>query len=345
MPLASPRGRSARRGKASRGAASLASTYFTSPEDYVYLPPLAHFREGPPVPNSRLLVSAYISAAVLAGCGAGTALSPSPFTANGLQAAHHSRTFGYTGTYQYFQVPSGVRHVTITAWGASGGSGGASRGAGGRGGLVKATIPVNAGESLTISVGGEGASYSGGGGGGFNGGAPSAGGGGGGGGSDVREGGLRFVARVVVAGGGGGGGQGGIGSFGLGGRGGAGGGDTGAKGRAGQGSDSSPGQGGRGGAQSAGGSGGSGGSGDCDGNPGQSGKRHAGGDGGSGGDMGSACSQGAGGVGGGGGGGYYGGGGGGQGALFAKDKKGGAGGGGGGSSYVESTGQTLENTR
>lgn len=294
----------------------------------------------------HFVVAAYLSAALLAGCGGSLPAQPSSIAGASFLAAHHSQTFRYTGKYnQYFNVPGGVRHLTITAWGASGGGNGTGA-SGGKGALVKATIPVNAGERLEIVVGGAGQLYSSGHDRGFNGGGDSLGAGGGGGGaSDVREGGLRFVARVLVAGGGGGGGEGGMTSIDLGGNGGAGGANIGAKGQTGSGAYGSPGAGGDGGTQKHGGSGGSGGPSGCNGNPGLPGRLHAGGAGGSGGGQG-GCAKGAHGVGGGGGGGYYGGGGGGQGGRSTGGAKGGAGGGGGGgSSYVESTGTIVQNVR
>jgi hypothetical protein len=154
-----------------------------------------------------------------------------------------SVTFNFTGTVQTFTVPAGVSQITVDAFGAQGGGGG------GLGGRATATFSVTPGETLQVTVGGQGLDIGfGTGSGGFNGGG-SGGGGfgqttapGGGGASDVRRGAAGFDARVVVAGGGGGRAEGG-----------AGGGTTGGAGNAGAA------QGGGGGTQSAGGAGGAGG--------------------------------------------------------------------------------------
>ena len=113
-----------------------------------------------------------------------------------------SRTFDHTGAGQVFTVPPGVTRITIAASGAAGGS---SIIAGGRGGLVTASLPVKAGETLSVFVGGAGPDRQGLGpplpSGGFNGGGGSAGSGAGGGGaSDVRRG----STKLIVSGGGGG---------------------------------------------------------------------------------------------------------------------------------------------
>jgi len=122
-------------------------------------------------------------------------------------------TFAFTGAPQTFVVPAGVSSVEVTALGAGGGTGHGDT-LGGRGGLTVARVPVTAGETLTVFVGGRGgddgppAPIPG----GFNGGGPSASGsngvegGGGGGASDVRTGAASLSDRIVVAGGGGGGG-------------------------------------------------------------------------------------------------------------------------------------------
>jgi Glycine rich protein len=100
----------------------------------------------------------------------------------------HRRTFTYTGSAQSFKVPAGVTSITVDAIGAAG-----AGVAGGLGGRVRTTIPVTAGQTLTIYVGGKGSTSSGGSRGGFNGGANGGSGlgsnasGGGGGASDVRR--------------------------------------------------------------------------------------------------------------------------------------------------------------
>lgn len=118
-----------------------------------------------------------------------------------------SATYSYTGGVQYFVVPFGVDTVQIEAWGAQGNSNAQSV-AGGLGGYATGLLPVNAGDTLWIYVGGGGNVSSSG---GYNGGGnagmvgdPSAFGGGGGGASDVRLNYTTLNDRVIVAGGGGG---------------------------------------------------------------------------------------------------------------------------------------------
>ena len=197
--------------------------------------------------------------------------APAPLAA---QSGANTQTFNFTGGAQGFTVPPGVALVQVDAMGASG-AGLFPANPSGNGGRVQATLPVTAGEVLTIMVGGIGFLT---GAGGFNGGgaAGSSGTYGGGGASDIRRG----STVVIVAGGGGGGGF-------FDGAGGAGGGLAAA---AGTGTF-----GGGGGTQAAGGAGGPAGSGGTAGSPGSAGTGGAGADRGSGG-----------------GGGYFGGGGGGS---------------------------------
>ena len=111
-------------------------------------------------------------------------------------ASGNSQVFTFTGASQTFVVPAGVTQITVDANGARGG-GFAFVAPGGR---VVATIPVTAGETLIVNVGGEGGVN---GQPGFNGGGQGGAGvngAGGGGASDVRRG----STRVVVAGAGGG---------------------------------------------------------------------------------------------------------------------------------------------
>lgn len=120
-------------------------------------------------------------------------------------AAQTTVTFNATGASQTFVVPVGVTSVQIDAAGAQGFSGGF-------GGRATGTLPVVAGETLQINVGGVGVRATDGvvSGGGFNGGGNGLSrnsfnnAGGGGGGSDVRQGGLALTDRKIVAGGGGG---------------------------------------------------------------------------------------------------------------------------------------------
>jgi len=248
-----------------------------------------------------------------------------------------------------FTVPLGVTTIHVVAVGGEGrgdgsgqpgGGGFDSRSPGGYGATVTADIPVTAGNTLYVEVGGNGDGGYGNGdqAGGSNGGAGGNGGrwggGGGGGASDVRTSsaasGLSPDPRLVVAGGGGGGGDGYFAlAGGIGGNAGGSGGGAGAGGPGG-GDPTVPTcgpcgcgySGGVGGAGGIGGPAGGGGSGKCSGGGGNSGSLGSGGTGG-------GADFDAGG-GGGGGGGYYGGGGGGGGGFYA-----GAGGGGGaGSSFV-----------
>jgi hypothetical protein len=293
-----------------------------------------------------LVVAIGVSATMLTGCG--TAQLPNA-ASHSQGVAVKSKTFSYTGVEQKFKVPHGVATVTVTADGAGTPSGQWSTGA--AGGRLHATIPVKAGETLAVFVGGAGAlgnagSEGSGGTGGFNGGAPggkgtysgsySDGGGGGGGASDVREGGDQLSNRVLVAAGAGGGGGGTY--YNAGGKGGAGGGKTGGAG------GYKPlfdpqGGGGKGGTQTTGGKGGSGGEGSSYKRV-LHGKRGELGTGGAGaGERGYSTGGGAGG-----GGGYYGGGGGGAGARWSSGPAGG-GGGGGGSSYVEPGATKVKNVR
>ena len=109
-----------------------------------------------------------------------------------------TETFEYTGSYQTWQVPSGITKISFKVYGASGGRGGA-------GGEVRGELN-NLPSTLYIYVGGqgtEGANAPG----GFNGGGATTGNrgneGSGGGASDIRFG-TNLSNRVIVAGGGGG---------------------------------------------------------------------------------------------------------------------------------------------
>ena len=264
---------------------------------------------------------------LLAGCS-GSQLPIGPPTAMSLSNVRGSLTFHYTGAKQKFKVPAGVNSVIISATGADGGGR-----FGGYPGRVRAKVPVTAGETLAIFVGGDAAR------GGFNGGGAGTAGSchhcngvGGGGASDVREHGDRLADRVVVAGGGGG--TGGYEwSYGRGsanGTGGVGGGQIAGQG----GQNSGGGGGGSGGTQQNGGAGGAGCAHRSDGT-GADGSRGVGGAGG--------FQSGTGG--GGGGGGHYGGGGGGSAEYGCTSGSGygyaNGGGGGGGSSYVEPSAKTI----
>lgn len=220
-------------------------------------------------------------------------------------------TFDHTGGTQTFAVPAGVYSLSLTASGAAGGGGGA----GGLGGAASGVLSVTPGDTLTVEVGGTGASPAG----GYNGGGAAASAGygwGGGGASDVRRGGASVAFRVLVGAGGGGAGQ-RCTSDGGGGGGGAGGAAIGANGNdAGLGGNAA---GGQGGTQDAGGGGGKGNL-------------------GSGASGGLGYGGGGGGCGGGGGGGYLGGGGGGCASSPVLQV---GSGGGGGSCYASMVGATL----
>jgi hypothetical protein len=236
--------------------------------------------------------------------------------------------FVFTGAAEEWVVPDGVCSVLVVAEGAQGGGPAESTAVtGGLGGRTTAVLSVAPGETLLITVGGEGGESdlnSGPGAGGFNGGADGGfpeldgndGGGGGGGATDVRQGGAGLDARVVVAGGGGGAGGDFDDDAGSGGAGGGLEGEAGADGSSGD----EDGQGGGGGTQ---GSGGLGGALPPDFGPGADGAFGLGGVGGG------AAVESANDGGGGGGGGWYGGGGG----AGDGEEEGAAGGGGGGSGF------------
>ena len=123
-------------------------------------------------------------------------------------------TFSYTGASQTWTVPPGVTQATFDVFGAQGGNGSnpdavIPASVGGNGGETTATLGLAPAETLSVVVGGQGATgfgNTGGGAGGFGGGGPGGsggsfgGGGGGGGGSSVTEG----ATPLVIAGGGGG---------------------------------------------------------------------------------------------------------------------------------------------
>ena len=131
---------------------------------------------------------------------AGTALLASPALAT-------TETFNYTGAAQTWTVPAGVTSASFDLFGAQGGLI-PSTNSPGLGGHATATIPLTAGDSIQVNVGGRGASFpsSTTGAGGFNGGGNGTGQGGGGA-SDIRIGGTTVNQRVLVAGGGGGSGN------------------------------------------------------------------------------------------------------------------------------------------
>jgi hypothetical protein len=113
-----------------------------------------------------------------------------------------TQTFSATGAATTFVVPGGVTQLTISAWGAKGGTGLLQ---GGNGGYAGGVLNVVGGQVLNIYAGGQGSLTNGGFNGGGNGGSGSSSiGYGGGGASDVRVGGAGLANRVLVAAGGGG---------------------------------------------------------------------------------------------------------------------------------------------
>ncbi|WP_412075044.1 Ig-like domain-containing protein [Streptomyces xanthophaeus] len=160
------------------------------------------------------------------------AADPDPAAAGGpcgqrgvYSASPPTCTYGAAGT-DLFTVPDGVTSVDIDLSGAEGGSAAGyvaphppNAGApGGLGGRTRATLAVNAGATLQLTLGAAGVpgtsrkgeyARPGGYGHGSGGGGAHGGGGSGGGGSDVRTGSFGPSERVLVAGGGGGAGNGG----------------------------------------------------------------------------------------------------------------------------------------
>ncbi len=103
--------------------------------------------------------------------------------------------FTYTGASQSWQVPTGITSIDVELLGGQGGGT-----FGGLGARVRATLPVTAGETLQIYVGGAGSTSAG-----FNGGGTGGTNGrGGAGASDIRQGGSALTNRVATAAGGGG---------------------------------------------------------------------------------------------------------------------------------------------
>ena len=165
-------------------------------------------------PRARCLVIGLMAVGGLAA--GGLAATPAAMA----QAVAVTQTFSYqTGSpapVQQFTVPAGNAQVTITAEGGTGWSASYGGGAGGEGAAVTATVPVTAGETLNVVVGGDAGADGntcdaygaygacGGPGAGAGGSSPSYGGGGGGGGSEVSD---SSGNPLVVAGGGGGGGD------------------------------------------------------------------------------------------------------------------------------------------
>jgi hypothetical protein len=115
------------------------------------------------------------------------------------------QAFTYTGALQSFTVPPGVTSLTVNVWGAAGGAGNGTGVVGGAGGYSAATVPVDAGQVLTLLVGQGGARLAT-----SPDGGVSSGAGSGGGLSGlffaIADGGISQATALVIAGGGGGGG-------------------------------------------------------------------------------------------------------------------------------------------
>jgi Glycine rich protein len=168
-------------------------------------------------PGVAALTLATLAPAVAAAVGLGVTTAPAAqaegeapgCTTVGLAT---TCTFNYSGGYQTWTVPDGVRRVTFTVIGAAGGDTHFGRTyEGGRGGGVISTLNVTPGDVLRIYLGGRGHDDLGtnAGRGGWNGGGNGAGannpyGGGGGGASDVRVAPYGPNDRILVGGGGGG---------------------------------------------------------------------------------------------------------------------------------------------
>lgn len=119
---------------------------------------------------------------------------PSCNTAGGIVTC----TFLPIGAMVPWLVPADVTSVRALVIGGKGGSSGAV--AGGNSSFSYGTFTVTPGETLQISVGGNGSGSTA----GWNGGGAGTAGAGGGGASDIRKGGSALANRIIIAGGGGG---------------------------------------------------------------------------------------------------------------------------------------------
>jgi hypothetical protein len=117
---------------------------------------------------NRYALAIGAAAALLAGCGG----SQPPIAAPGVMVQNHAinvtmatqhETFNYTGAEQSFKVPAAVTRIDVDARGAAGtGHKPGYIGSPGNGGRVTATIPVQAGQTLDVFVGGKGSGETGG---------------------------------------------------------------------------------------------------------------------------------------------------------------------------------------
>ena len=120
--------------------------------------------------------------------------TPHGFAAFTVTAPMTVADFVYTGSDQYFTVPSGVTSLSVDLYGAQGGSDSYTGGLGGR---TLATIAVTPGQVLTVRVGGAGMGYSG----GWPNGGTAGHGAGGGGSSSLLSGGTVWLEAGAGGGG------------------------------------------------------------------------------------------------------------------------------------------------
>jgi len=103
------------------------------------------------------LLWSIVSVGIVSACGALGSPTALP-GANDDSPQNSSRTFHFTHAIQRFKVPTGVTHITISAYGAMGGgySNPSDGNPSGLGAKVKATIPVTPGQVSVVNVGGKG---------------------------------------------------------------------------------------------------------------------------------------------------------------------------------------------
>jgi Glycine rich protein len=167
-----------------------------------------HFRRG----GLRVGLLGFLAGGLLLTTAVGSSAAADPPAGCTTTAGVATCVFAYTGATQTWTVPAGVTSATFDVLGAQGGA--YSPPAGGQGGEATGVLTLTPGDTVTLLVGGQGATGGGfavdsaGGQGGFNGGGNGGigffAGAGGGGASDVRIGGSGLADRMLVAGGGGG---------------------------------------------------------------------------------------------------------------------------------------------
>jgi hypothetical protein len=136
-----------------------------------------------------------------------SAAATTTFYAEAFTINSNSVTYNSTGAVQIFTA-NVTGNYTFQAWGGRGGNDGLT---GANGGYAAGVFALNAGQTVAIYVGGQGANSASAAGGGWNGGGnagPNGSSGSGGGASDVRFGGTALTNRILVAGGGAGAGNG-----------------------------------------------------------------------------------------------------------------------------------------